>query len=459
MKDFSKIRQLVAVIITIAELAGFDAIAQTPQSLPRISISDFEYQGAFRLPADDFGESNLNYSQGPIAFNPASNSIFIVGHTYDQAIAEFNIPAIVKSSTLTDLNMCDAPIQNFTSVLDSISGGNPQGIDRIGGIALISGPNGDELLVNGYEYYDAAADNSHTSFVIRDSSALNSSSIDGFFSFQGGAGHTTGWISEIPLAWQDLLGGSHITGDSSGIPIIGRTSVGPSAFSFSPLDVVGKSTQSGTIQTNTLLDFSLEHPLSSDLSNDSGTNDLWTHLSRAIFGFIVPGTRTYATIGFSGGHSSGVCYKCTQNDNNLCGGYCAPDAEDYSHYYWLWDLNDLLKVKQGTIESYEVTPYEYGEFPTPFTTQELGGGAFDADSGKLYLTVQRADTEQGQYANPPVVVVYKIGTTSSALEKIGRVGKRKFFCLKSDQSNQVKLQRAGKADKLVDPKKAIKMIR
>ena len=52
MKDFSKIRQLVAVIITIAELAGFDAIAQTPQSLPRISISDFEYQGAFRLPAE-----------------------------------------------------------------------------------------------------------------------------------------------------------------------------------------------------------------------------------------------------------------------------------------------------------------------------------------------------------------------------------------------------------------------
>lgn len=36
----------------------------------------------------------------------------------------------------------------------------------------------------------------------------------------------------------------------------------------------------------------------------------------------------------------------------------------------------------------------------------MGGGSYDPESGDLYLTVQRADDGQGQYANPPVVLVY-----------------------------------------------------
>ena len=219
-----------------------------------------------------------------------------------------------------------------------------------------------------------------------------------------------GWISPIPPAWQATLGGSHLTGQSSGIPIISRTSVGPPAFAFDPLQIVGTT---GTAQvpspvpTVTLLDFSLDDPLHGDLSNSTGTNDLWTHLSRAIYGLVVPGTRTYLTLGHSGGHASGVCYKCTQSDGTLCGGYCAPDADDYSLYYWLWDLDDLVAVKAGALSPHEPRPYELGVLPSAFDTRELGGGAFDPASGLLYLTLQRADLEQGAYSNPPVVAVYR----------------------------------------------------
>lgn len=45
----------------------------------------------------------------------------------------------------------------------------------------------------------------------------------------------------------------------------------------------------------------------------------------------------------------------------------------------------------------------------PFPTREIGGGAFDAATGTLYLTLQRADREQGVYANPPVVAAYGFG--------------------------------------------------
>jgi hypothetical protein len=122
-------------------------------------------------------------------------------------------------------------------------------------------------------------------------------------------------------------------------------SVGPSAFAFNELDVFSSRSVPDPIGTVTLLDFSLTHPLHEDLSNISGTNHLRTHLSRVVFGFILPQTRTYVTLGHSGGHVSGVCYKCLQNDGTLCGGYCAPDADDYYHYYWLCDVNDLVAGK------------------------------------------------------------------------------------------------------------------
>ena len=349
----------------------------------------------------------MNYSEGPLEFNPVNNSILIVGHTYEQAIAEFRVPAIVKSSAVNALAMAGAPIQSFSPLLNRVSAGNPQGIDRIGGMKLVESPSGPQLLVNGYEYYDAPGDNTHTTLVVRSPSSLSASAVAGFYQLQGAA-HTAGWMSDVPAAWRAVLGNTHITGISSGIPIISRTSVGPSAFAFNPQSLVGAGSQPTSVATSALLDFSLQHPLHQDLSNDSRANKLWTHISRAVYGFIVPGTRTYVTLGHSGGHSSGVCYKCTQNNGHVCGGYCAPDADDYSLFYWLWDVNDLVAVRSGRIASYDVRPYEYGEFPAQFNAREMGGGAFDAVNGRLFLTLQRADTGQGPYSTPPVIAVYKI---------------------------------------------------
>jgi hypothetical protein len=382
------------------------AVAQPAATdLPLLHLSDFQFQGAFRLPAANYGNSTLDYSEGPLEYNPINKSVFIVGHTYQQAIAEFRVPALVRSSVLSELHMAGEPLQVFSSVMDRVAGGNPENIDRIGGMRLVQRPGGAQLIVNAYEYYDAPNDNHDTTFVVRDAGDLSNSQVDGFYRFPGVA-HASGWISPVPSAWQSALGGSMITGNSSGMPIIGRLSVGPSAFVFNPLDLTDASPVPDPVPTTTLLDFNLAHPLNSDLSNSSRTNDIWTHLSRAVYGFIAPGTRTYVTLGQSGGHASGVCYKCTQNNGNLCGGYCAPDAEDYYLYYWLWDVNDLLKVKAGQMNAYDVRPYEYGEFPAVFNTSSLGGGSFDPDSGMLYLTLQRADDEQGDYDNPPVVAAY-----------------------------------------------------
>jgi hypothetical protein len=380
-----------------------------PQELPLLSIKDFKYTGAFRLPSHQYGQSDVNFSEGPIAFNPDRQSLYIVGHSQQQAIAEFTIPELVDSTNITDLNIAGDPIQPFATVLDRASGGNPEGNNRIGGMLYVSGTGGSELLINAYEYYDGPGDNKLSMLVVRDATDLAESNIDGYFTVEGGPGHTAGWMSPIPSTWRSNLGGDYLTGNSSGIPIISRTSVGPSAFIFNPLDIVGQKAVSTPISTSKLLDFSLAHPLHHDLSNESRKNDLWNHLSRAVYGIIIPGTRTYATFGYSGGNESGVGYKIVQDNGITSGGYSSYAVKDNYHYYWLWDVNDLVRVRAGEIQPYDVRPYEYGIFRTPFAdaSYKLGGGAFDAAAGRIYLTAQRADRQQGTYTNPPVVMAYK----------------------------------------------------
>ncbi|WP_157972857.1 T9SS type A sorting domain-containing protein [Aureibaculum luteum] len=382
--------------------------AQELSSLPLFSMDNLDYQGAFRIDAGTYGASNMNFAQGPLAYNSENNSIFIVGHSHHQAIAEFKIPSLVNSTVIADLNTVEQPIQIFKQFLNATPDGNPEGIDRIGGLYPILYNGKQKLIVNAYEYYDAPGDNKFSTLLIDNANNLENSTAKGYLKFEGGSGHTSGWISPIPENLKSIFGGTHITGQSSGIPIISRTSVGPSAFVFNMDNLLNTA---NTINTTKLLDFSLTNPLHSDLSNSSLANDIWTHLSRAVYGFIVPGTRTYVTIGKSGGHQTGVCYKCTQTNGNLCGGYCTPDSNDNYNYYWLWDLNDLLDVKNGQRLPYDVQPYAYGKFNTPFqsSAHSINGGSFDPITGNLYLSIENADNEQGTYANPPIIVVYQTG--------------------------------------------------
>jgi hypothetical protein len=72
-------------------------------------------------------------------------------------------------------------------------------------------------------------------------------------------------------------------------------------------------------------------------------------------------------------------------------------------------MNDLALVKDGELAANEVEPYAYGLFNSPFQNgfSEIGGGSYDSTSNRLFLSIQRADNEQGTYSNPPVIVVYE----------------------------------------------------
>jgi hypothetical protein len=382
----------------------------TPANLELLRISDLVYQGAFRIPEKPNGVSSMNYSQGPIAYDAGSHSIFLVGHAHQQAVAEYLVPEITAKKNVAELKMAKPAIQVFSTVLDRMQDGNPEDLDRIGGLAR----HDNQLLISAYNYYDAPADNVTTHLLLRNARDLAGSAVKGPLSFKGRA-HTAGWMSPIPDEWQQALGGAWLAGSSSGEPIIGRLSVGPSAFAFDPEDM----SHSDTVATSTLLDFDLTRPLHQDLSSESGENDIWNHLSRAVHGFIPPGTRSYITLGHSGGHNSSVCYKCIPEGLSAnCDGYCAREPSDYYLMYWLWDVQDLIDVRNGVKSPYSVRPYDYGVFETPFAGRRFGGGSYDPVSNRLYLTLQRADHDQGAYSNPPIILVYSVA--AQAGEKTGR---------------------------------------
>ena len=390
------LRFSAALLVSVALVAG---VSSASDSKPRLmTFDEISYAGAFTLPADQFGDSSINYAQGVMEVN--DRSLFIVGHQHEDAIAEFRIPELSTNKNLQSLKSAGKPVQHFSTVFNRIANGNPEGLNQITGLELVDG----SLVVNAIKFYDAPAQNKTTTFVLSDAKNLRGSSVSAVHKMKGAA-RASGWLSRIPDNWQKRLKGSYISGNSSGDPIISRHSAGPSAFAIDlPADLRG--TKSRKIKSRELQGFSLKDPLHADLENKSRSNSLWTHVTHARYGFIVPGTRTYMTVGWSGGHETGVSYKNTLEDGHECPGHCPNSLKDYYNYYWLWDMDDWTRVPP-----HEIKPYASGEFTMPFQTEtdyinEIGGASFDEATGLLYLSVLKANPSG--FDKPPVIVAFRV---------------------------------------------------
>jgi hypothetical protein len=133
--------------------------------------------------------------------------------------------------------------------------------------------------------------------------------------------------------------------------------------------------------------------------------------------FIYPNTASYITIGSSGGHGPlGIGYKITQGDGAVCGGPCPYDYKDSYNYIWLWNVNDLTRVKNGEMDPSDVRPYEYGELLLPFQDSSRGynlvvGADFDETNDLLYVLLGRGDSSQNIYEDAPIMLVYKVDLT------------------------------------------------
>ncbi len=401
---------IAAVAIVSALTAMPVAQSNDPSQLPRLSFSDIQYVGGFRLPATMSNGESFSFGGRQLAYNPNRNTLFVGSRS--GRVAEVSIPGAVNSTNPDAL-----PFSTFVQPFADPTEGH---LSQIGtdGVAIDSFMvYGNRLYGTAFIYYDA--NNTQRASHYSRSLTLSEPSFQGWSSVWQAdkTGFVSGAMTHVPSEWQSLLGGPAVTGQCC-IPIVTRTSWGPSAFAFDPARIG----QSGTVAASPLLYYTSANPTLGKWDDNNSVYGATATMGGMV---LIPGTRTALYFG-----SIGVGPNCYGNGTadpakaNTIG----PDGEKYcydptstdkgSHAYpyryqiWAYDLSDFAAVKAGTKQPWEVVPYGVWPFdlPTSATTVKLGGVGYDPATKTVYLSQLYADKDG--YSFRPVIQMLKVNATS-----------------------------------------------
>ncbi len=389
-----------------------------------IQQSDLQFLGGFRVPQATTGDPNnqgFAYGGHAITYDPARNGIYMVGMPYYQLVAEISIPALVNSTNLGSLNTATL-VQDFTDVTDGhlsdigASGAvcNTSGSD-IGGLLVYN----NELVGDVYGYYDAGGCAKLSHFT----TSVNLSAPSAFHGmYQVGTmnpGWVAGYMTPIPTEWQNLLGGPVLTG-LFGIPIISRSSYGPTASVFDPSQLGVAS----VVPATPVVGYTQAHETLGAWGNSTIADPLYD-MSTSFGGIVfVNGSRSVLFIGKTG---LGIpCYGVGTSDQSLAGTivpgttsepYCYDPANSskgthaypYTEFVWAYDANDLLAVKNGQKNMWDITPYAAWQLQLPVASagHGVGGAAYDPSTQTIYISALKADPGGGYFAGP-VVYAFKV---------------------------------------------------
>jgi hypothetical protein len=404
------VRTALGTAATIITALTGSTLAQSndPSAQPKIQLSDISYLGGFRLPATAANGDSFSFGGRQLAFNPAGNSL-IVGSRAGR-LAEVTIPNPVNSSNAAALP--------FASYLQPFSDPTEGHLSQITGegVAL------DSIMVFGNRLYGTASvyyDANNTQQVSHYSRSLQLNEP----SFQGWSrvwdanktGFVSGWMTVVPNEWRAQLGGPAATGQCC-LPVVMRTSWGPSAFAFDPAKI-GQTTVAAT----PLLYYTGEHPT---LGSWDGANPTYGATIQMGGMAMIAGTRTVLYIGRNGMGTN--CYGNGTSDRTL-DGTVGPDgahwcydptssdksqhAYPYRYQIWAYDMNDFAAVKAGTKQPWEVVPYGVWpfDFPTAEESVRIGGVGYDPVTQRLYVSQLLADRDG--YSYRPVIHVLQINAT------------------------------------------------
>ena len=386
-----------------------DIARDIPQSTPtEVNIPlgiqaalDVEYLGAFRVDAG--GESNSDYANGALGFNPNSNSIYMAGFKRDHALAEFKVPDNYSLSTDPGQVIVSAVLQSYTKILDKKDVGTNN--DKINGILFYE----DNLLVTSEVWYDAPGTNSSNLQVFSNSFDLASSPFKGMLEIQGGA-RAAGYMSKVPAELVETIGGEFIVGWSNNYSIASRYSQGPSLYIFNPKDAVEATISiDAKVSAEPKMVFPYEsgkHLVEGSSLFDREVSPIWGPLAKTKYGFIVPGTSLFMAIGSNGGIHGGVGYKIIQDNGQECGGECAYESDDYYNYFWLFDLNEIMESENP----WNVRPISYGKWSHPYDqggSKMVLGATYNDQSSTLFLSIQDA-AQTKEYDKRPLIIAYKL---------------------------------------------------
>ncbi len=409
------------------------ADAAPPAAAPLLYKANLVYAGAFRVP------EGFAFGRGAISYNPANHSLFMVPDHDGLHVAEIDIPAVVDSTNLDDLNQAtylQQPVDPSEGHMEEITMDPTVDIGNgssIGGMLIV----GDKLLFSDASYYDAGYQAYYTHFTANADWGDGSAEAVGFSGMQvvappadadaaflgsptaQSAGFVAGYMGTIPAEWQAALGGSALAGNGC-VPIISRTSLGPSAFAFDPTQVGVEE----PVPATPLAGYPNGHWTIGQYDAQAlGTPTSNVNQSCGIGGVVFPeGTRSLLFFGSVGtgvpcygqgtadptldgmptGEGDIYCYDPTNNDKGT-------HAYPYVYQVWAYDALELLAATSGAKNPWEVIPYAVWYFDLPFENdvRAILGAAWDAASDTLYLSQAGGDTD-GLYYDVPLVHAFHV---------------------------------------------------
>jgi hypothetical protein len=386
-----RMRKYLKAAAALSLLAAFGAAVAGPND-PLVQEGNLEYVGAFRLPSGNFGGSTFTYGGRALAFNPANNSLFIVGSDEHQMVAEINIPNIVNSASLT--NLATATVrQNFVDASEGRRQQQDNGNGVVTGGLLV---HGGRLIGTVYRFYDSGSSTQSVSHYSRPLSLSTTGQVVGLTKVGNvEAGFVSGYMTHVPESWRSAFGAPALTGNCC-ISIIGRTSWGPAAFAFDP----GNIGQSGTVPAQPMVYYTSSNPLDRYESTGISFNG-----TTRIPGVVFPeGTSSVLFVGHQG--IGPYCYGTGSQCNDPSSPYQGDHAYPYRSQIWAFNANDLLRVKNGQAQPWSVRPYAIWHFDTPFDKNSPGGVAYDPATARIFVAQRNADGDR------PVILVYRVGQPS-----------------------------------------------
>lgn len=333
--------------------------------------------GSFKIPDGTFGgkpNQGFNYGGTAMSYNPGRNSLYIVGHSQDQLLAEIGIPPLNGTASVLQ-NFVDPTAGRLASINPSDSNAKV-----IGGTLVF----GEKLVVSAYSYYDGAGSQMLSHFVR--SLNLTDPGVTGPVRVGPlGAGFYSGYMGVIPQEWQSRLGGPALTGNGA-LNVISRTSHGPAVFAFDPERLSATGAQP-------LVYYPADH---ATLGPWGVANQYFSGADSVKGVALVPGT---STLLFFGRHGTTFCYGPGTSDESLRGrpsGMGDPWCYDptdrskgvhgypYVPFVWAYDAQDLAAVRAGARKPWDVVPY--AGWTLPGMRARIGGAAIDPTTGQIYVS-------------------------------------------------------------------------
>jgi len=383
--------------------------------LPLFALKDLKYLGGFRLPEGAFGSSTFDFAGNGLTFNPDKKSLFLASNPNNGLhVAEISIPEVLRIDGKTNQMSVARVLQPFVDLgrlLTINSDGkksNPVlGSEELnlGGLLVADGGLTGSMF-NGYIGAEPGT-STHTHFRTStlNLSTLTQATFQGLLDIRSASDHVTGrvragYMARVPDQWQAWIGAEYVTGDG-GQNRIQFSSAGPALFGFDAADPEGSSTRP-------LIYYPLSNPLQwlDPGWNKAVPTQLLFNGTSQIDGVVfAPGTRSVLFIGSNGvssiGYGSGATFRDTARQYQ---GYHSLNGA-YRYQIWSYDIDEIAAVRNGVKQPWQVKPTIFHfDLPVPEASKYLGGVAFDASTGRMYLAQKAAGS-----GYTPVIHVFQLG--------------------------------------------------